>query len=266
MTDPQKTAPQDMAESEVLAGRRAVIIGGASGIGWGAAQRFVRAGARVVIADRDAQGARTRAEQLGRGAEWAEADVAEELTLERLFAKHDTVHSVLNCAGVNIPGRLIDYPLESWRTVLEVSLTGAFLVAKHAGRALADGGTLTSIASLNARQPAAGFGAYCAAKAGLTMLTEVAALELAPRGIRANAISPGLVETPLVTGLTSVPEIQAEFTDNTPLGRNGTVEDIAEVALFLASDASSWMTGEVLDVNGGAHLRRYPDVMAKLSR
>lgn len=249
-----------------LTGRSAVVVGGASGIGWGAAQRFADAGARVLIADRDRDSARTRAEELGGGATWAEADVTSESSVEALFADLGSVDTVLNCVGVNIPGLLVDCTQESWRTVLDVSLTGAFLVIKHAGRVLPRGGSITSIASLNARQPAAGFGAYCAAKAGLAMLTEVAALELAEQGIRVNAVSPGLVETPLVSGLTSVPEIQAEFTENTPLRRNGTVEDIAEAVLFLASDSSSWVTGEVLDINGGAHLRRYPDVLARLAQ
>jgi NAD(P)-dependent dehydrogenase (short-subunit alcohol dehydrogenase family) len=103
--------------------------------------------------------------------------------------------------------------------------------------------------------------AYCAAKAGLLMLVEVAALELADRRVRVNAISPGLVDTPLVAGIAFVPGLTEDYLDNTPLGRSGRPEEIADMAAFLTSDKSTWMTGSTIDLNGGAHLRRYPDVL-----
>jgi NAD(P)-dependent dehydrogenase (short-subunit alcohol dehydrogenase family) len=105
---------------------------------------------------------------------------------------------------------------------------------------------------------------YCSAKAGVLMLVEVAALELAERGIRVNAISPGLVDTPLVAGIAYVPGLTEEYLENTPLGRSGRPEEIAEMAAFLASDRASWMTGAAVDLNGGAHLKRYPDVLARV--
>jgi NAD(P)-dependent dehydrogenase (short-subunit alcohol dehydrogenase family) len=108
--------------------------------------------------------------------------------------------------------------------------------------------------------------AYCAAKAGLVMLTQVAALELASRGIRVNAVSPGFVDTPLTEGVKLVPGTLEEYVENTPLGCVGTPQDVANAVLFLVSDKASWMTGEVLDLNGGAHLKRYPDVLAHLER
>ena len=121
-----------------------------------------------------------------------------------------------------------------------------------------------SIASLNARQPGAGLSAYCAAKAGLVMLTEVAALELAERGVRVNAVSPGLVPTPLTAPALDIPGMEEDYLENTPLGRAGTPEDVADAVLFLAR--AGWVTGEVLDVNGGAHLRRYPDIHGHVMR
>ena len=102
--------------------------------------------------------------------------------------------------------------------------------------------------------------AYCAAKAGLSMLTQVAALELAPRGIRVNAVAPGFVHTPLTEPATQIPGVLDDYLENTPLGRAGTPEDVAEAVMFLCSPKSSWLTGEVLDRNGGAHLKRYPDI------
>src|SRR5882757_9140118 len=95
------------------------------------------------------------------------------------------------------------------------------------------------------------------AKAGLSMLTQVAALELAPHGIRVNAVAPGFVHTPLTEPATQIPGVLDEYLENTPLGRAGTAEEIAEAVVFLCR--APWLTGEVLDLNGGAHLRRYPD-------
>jgi 3-oxoacyl-[acyl-carrier protein] reductase len=106
--------------------------------------------------------------------------------------------------------------------------------------------------------------AYCAAKAGLSMLTQVAALELAPRGIRVNAVAPGFVHTPLTEPATQIPGVVDEYVENTPLGRAGTPEDIAEAVVFLCT--APWLTGEVLDLNGGAHMRRYPDILGHVMK
>lgn len=143
-------------------------------------------------------------------------------------------------------------------------LTGTFLVLEHAGRRIVDGGGIVVISSLNGRQPGAGMGAYCASKAGVTMLVEVAALELAPRRVRVNAISPGVVDTPLTEGLALVPGLTDEYIENTPLGRAGQPEEVADMAAFLTSDRAGWITGAAFDVNGGAHLQRYPDVLGKV--
>ena len=132
---------------------------------------------------------------------------------------------------------------------------------KHAGRQLREGGSLVSITSLNARLAAPGMSAYCAAKAGLAMLTQVAALELGPRKIRVNAVSPGFVNTPLTELVTLAPGVLEDYLENTLLGRVGEAQDVADAVLFLCSDKASWMTGEVMDLNGGAHLKRYPDVL-----
>lgn len=112
-------------------------------------------------------------------------------------AREGGLQVVVNCAGFSGFGLITDLDADQFRSVVDVCLTGAFLVIKHAGRHLRDGGSVVSLTSLNARQPAIGMSAYCAAKAGLSMLTEVAALELGPHGIRVNAVAPGFVHTPL---------------------------------------------------------------------
>ena len=222
----------------------AVVVGGASGIGAAIAAGFTGDGWTTVVAD------------------LPETDVTVEESvaamLDGVLAEHGRLDVVVNSAGVSTLGTVVDLAAEEWRRVVDVCLTGAFLVIKHAGQRLSEGGSIVSLSSLNARQPGAGLAPYCAAKAGLSMLTEVAALELAPRGIRVNAIAPGLVVTPLTQPAMEIPGIEDDYLANTPLGRAGRPDEIAEAALYLAN--AQWVTGEVLDINGGAHLMRYPDL------
>lgn len=250
--------------------RVAVVVGGASGIGWASAQLLAADGYRVTIADRNADLAAQRAAELGDPHSWTTVEVTDEDGVAELFdgvvAREHRVDAVVNCAGFSGFGMITDLDAEQFRSVVDVCLTGGFLVLKHAGRHLREGGSVVSLTSLNARQPAIGMSAYCAAKAGLSMLTQVAALELGPRGIRVNAVAPGFVHTPLTEGAVAIPGVVEEYVENTALGRAGTPEDIAAAVLFLCSPQSSWMTGEVLDLNGGAHLKRYPDIHQHLTK
>ncbi|MCD4535182.1 SDR family oxidoreductase [Nocardioides sp. cx-169] len=233
--------------------RIAVVVGGASGIGAAAATALEADGCTVVVADLATDPA---------------VDVTDEAGVEALFAavvaEHGRLDVVVNSAGVSTLGLLTELDAAEFRRVVEVNLTGAFLVLKHAGRVVSDGGALVSLTSLNARQPGAGMGAYCAAKAGLAMLTEVAALELAPRRVRVNAISPGLVLTPLTAPALDIPGIEDDYLANTPLGRAGLPQEVAEAVVYVAR--AQWLTGEVLDLNGGAHLARYPDIHAHVTK
>ena len=253
-----------MSESDVK--RNALVIGGASGIGWAVVNGLAAEGCRVTIADLNADGAAARAAELGPPHAGAGVDVTDEDTVAALFDRTGPLDVVVNTAGIGGVGRITELALEQFRAVVDVCLIGAFIVIKHAGRHVRDGGSLVSLTSLNARLAAPGMSAYCAAKAGLAMLTEVAALELAARRIRVNAVSPGFVETPLTEGVKLVPGALEEYIENTPLGRVGTPTDVADAVLFLCSQKASWMTGEVLDLNGGAHLKRYPDVLAHFER
>jgi 3-oxoacyl-[acyl-carrier protein] reductase len=231
-------------------GRVAVVIGGASGIGAAIARGLSADGCRVVVAD------------LGTTDADLAVDVTDEESVAAMFdavlASHGRVDVVVNSAGVSTLGLVTDLAVDEWRRVVDVCLTGGFIVIKHAGQRMAAGGAIISLSSLNARQPGAGLAPYCAAKAGLSMLTEVAALELGSRGIRVNAIAPGLVVTPLTQPAMEIPGIGDDYLANTPLGRSGAPEEIADAAVYLAK--AGWITGEVLDINGGAHLMRYPDL------
>jgi 3-oxoacyl-[acyl-carrier protein] reductase len=242
-----------------MSDRTAVVVGGASGIGRAVAHALAADDYRVTVADRNADGARTVAAELGQPHTAATVEVTDEASVRMLFEHADALDVVVNTAGYSGVGLITDLAVEDFRSVVDVCLTGAFLVIKHAAPRLRDGGSLVSLSSLNGRQPAAAMSAYCAAKAGLSMLTQVAALELAPRGIRVNAIAPGFVHTPLTEPATQIPGVLDEYLENTPLGRAGTPEDIAEAVLFASK--ASWLTGEVLDLNGGAHMKRYPDIL-----
>ena len=247
-----------------MTNRTAVVVGGASGIGRAVAQALAADNCRVTVADRNTEGARAVATELGDPHTAATVDVTDEDTVRAVFEHADALDVVVNTAGYSGVGLITDLAVEDFRSVVDVCLTGAFLVIKHGAPRLRDGGALVSISSLNGRQPAAAMSAYCAAKAGLSMLTEVAALELAPRGIRVNAVAPGFVHTPLTEPATQIPGVLEEYLENTPLGRAGTPEDIAEAVVFLCK--ATWLTGEVLDLNGGAHMKRYPDILGHVMK
>ncbi len=240
----------------------AVVIGGGSGLGRATALALHAEGHRVTVADTNLAGAQAVAAEYGGAA--ASADVTDEASVESLFAdvlaREGSLDIVVNTAGTSGFSAITEHDVAEWRSVVDVNLVGAMIVIKHAGRVMGRGGSIVSLTSLNARQPGAGLSAYCAAKAGLSMLTAVAALELGPRGIRVNAIAPGLVITPLTEGIHLVPGVTEDYVENTPLGRAGTPEEIADAAVYLSSSKASWITGEVLDINGGAHLMRYPDI------
>lgn len=247
----------------------AVVIGGASGIGWATAQLMAARGDIVVIADLDGAAATARAAGLGGHTSAHQVQVTDEQSMRTLFdtvtTHHGPVDIVVDCAGISRPGTIADLSLTDWKATVDVCLTGAFLSVKEAARTMRDGGSVILIASLNGRQPGVAMSAYCSAKAGVLMLTQVAAMELAPRKIRVNAVNPGFVHTPLTDGAGLVPGLVEEYVENIPLGRTGTPEDVAQTIGFLTSDASSWITGAAIDLNGGAHTMRYPNIIERLA-
>ncbi|WP_182357986.1 SDR family NAD(P)-dependent oxidoreductase [Tomitella gaofuii] len=229
-----------------------VVIGAASGIGAATADVLEESGHVVVRAD------------LYAGDGIAPVDVTDEASvaalLDAVAAEHGSFTGTVNCAGVSTMAPVVEHDAADFRRTVDVCLNGAFLVLKHAGMRIADGGSMVTLSSLNARQPGAGLSAYCAAKAGVVMLTEVTALELAPRRIRVNAVAPGLVVTPLTAHAMQIPGVRDEYVENTPLGRTGEAAEIGAAVRYPLSDDASWITGENLDINGGAHLQRYPDL------
>ena len=249
--------------------RTALVTGAASGIGRAITQRLVRDGYRVVAADIDTARLAELAGELGDRVVTVQCDVTAEDSVASAVAtasEHGALHVVVANAGVGGFSPIVEHPLDQWKAVIDLCVTGVFLTVKHGAGAIRDGGSIITIASLNATQPAAGMSAYCTAKAGVVIFTKVAAMELGARGIRVNAIAPGLVETPATSSFWSVPGVVDEFVENTTLGRYGHPDDIASAASFLAGDESRFISGAVLAVDGGAATKRYPDLPSAIER
>ena len=259
-----------------LAGRRAAVTGAAKGIGLAIVRRYLEAGASVLLTDHRAEGVAEAVAGLGAaglGGEGARlrgavVDVAAPSAGEDLVAAAVAAFGgldvLVNNAGVYPYQPMLDADRAAFERVLAVNLTGAAFCAQAAARrmiAQRTGGAIVNIASTNAERPLmVGLAAYDAAKAGLVALTRALALELAPHGIRVNAIAPGAIDTP--GSARFVEEFRARAPRDAeghrasaavriPLGRPGTPDDVATVAVFLASDAASYMTGAVVVVDGG---------------
>lgn len=254
-----------------MSGRRfedrcAVVTGGASGIGLAIVRRLVDEGARVVVGDFNPESLKSVVAELGDRVHPVEADVRNESQVAAMVGaaveRFGGLDAAFNCAGLSVFGELRDLAETDWNTVIDICLKGAFLSLKHEARAMSEGqgGAIVNIASLNCRVPMYGGGAYACAKAGVEMLSRNAALELAPRRIRVNTVSPGLTDTPLTAGLRDLQGAERAFMDRIPLERWGVPEDMAAAALFLASDDAGYITGSNLFVDGGWETTGYPDL------
>jgi NAD(P)-dependent dehydrogenase (short-subunit alcohol dehydrogenase family) len=246
----------------------AVVTGGASGIGLATTRRLVAEGARVAVADVNNEALAATADELGDAVVTVSCDVTDESQVESLVGAAVTAFGRLDIvfanAGIGGPARLVDLELGEWSRILAVNLTAPFLLIKHAAPVMPDGSSIVVTASLNAVQPGIGMGAYCSSKAGVAMLVEVAAMELGARGIRVNAVAPGLVMTPLTEGVAMFPQVLDEYVENTTVGRYSSPEEIAGLVAYLCSDEASFITGTLQLIDGGAHLKRYPDVLGAL--
>jgi len=253
-----------------LADRIALITGGGSGIGRACALRFAREGAKVCVADLDGAAAKETARQVeaAGGAALPLAidttdEAANEAMVERCVQAFAAVDVLVAAAGVGSPrapeGRppapytALTIPTGDFRRVIDVNLYGVLHSNRAAARwmvAHGRAGSLINLASIMSRMPSAG-AAYSVSKAGVWMLTKCLAQELAPHGIRVNAIGPGFIETPMTAGLRADAARLRWAMNLTPMGRLGAPDEIAATALFLASDDASFFTGELLHPSGG---------------
>ena len=244
-----------------LEGCVAIVTGAGAGNGRGIALRFAEEGARVVAADRDLAAARDTAERIhrdGGGALAVHADVSrrEEAAamVDAARERFGGIDILVNNAGVETLVPLLDLEESDWDRVVDTNLKGAFLCAQLAARAMVSAGTpgaIVNIASINAKIALRGQAHYTASKGGLVMLTKSMAVDLAPHGIRVNAIGPGVIETRMTERSLSDPQRRAMLLSKIPLGRVGQPREVANAALFLASEEASYITGATLYVDGG---------------
>jgi NAD(P)-dependent dehydrogenase (short-subunit alcohol dehydrogenase family) len=241
--------------------RVVVVTGAAGGIGKAVATKLSAADATVVIADRDLAGARATASELragGRDTRAMELDVCDAASVERefgtLIATLDRIDVLVNCAGLSIRGASDTYPVSSWDTVLDTNLKGTFLCCQAAGRGmLAQGaGRIVNIGSTAAAGGFPGRAAYCASKAGVVALTQVLAVEWAPKGVRVNCVSPAHTRTALLEDAIQKGFVnEADLLRRLPVGRLGIVNDVADAVAYLAVTATDFITGVNLYVDGG---------------
>lgn len=248
-----------------LSGKVAIVTGGANGQGKASSQLFASEGAKVVVADWDFGGAQSVAKEIksaGGEAVPVRVDVSNEEDIKNMVAaaqaEYGSINVLFNNAGVGLMRSIVDMTVEEWNRILAIDLTGAAICCKHVipGMIAAGGGAILNNSSMAAITggPAGGVGvhAYAAAKGGLIALTRSLATSFGPNNIRVNCICPGIIDTAMIP---PVGDPEAIFFNRTaalsPLGHRGTVEEIAETALFLVSDASSHITGVTLPVDGG---------------
>ena len=247
----------------LLKNKVAIVTGGASlrGIGWATAKRFAEQGARVAILDLDAAAAQKAASEIGAQHRGYACDVRTEATcqavVQQIIAEFGQVDILVNNAGVSQAFRLMDSSQADYDLVMDVSVRGAYNMSRAVVPHMRSrkSGAIVCMGSVAAQRGGGVLGGphYAAAKGAVQTMAKAMARELAPDGIRVNAIAPGLVETELLVGKID-DQGKQKVAETTPLGRLAVPLDIANACLFLASDLSSYVTGVVLDVNGGLHI------------
>src|SRR3984957_6891166 len=257
--------------------RTYLVTGGGSGIGKGVAAGLVAAGASVMIVGRNPDRLAGAVEEVqalaanGGAIRYEPTDVTNEDEVARAVdaatAWHGRLHGAVHCAGGSLTvGPITHTDSEAWRHTVDLNVNGTMYVLKHVARELVrgGGGSFVGISSIAASNTHRWFGAYGVGKSALDHLMQLAADELGASWVRVNSIRPGLIRTELVAPVLESPELSEDYRAITPLPRPGEVEDVANLAMFLLSDAASYVTGQIINVDGGLMLRRGPDFSAML--
>ena len=256
--------------------RTYLVTGGGSGIGKGVAAGLVESGAHVMIIGRTADRLAAAAADITSAApagkvRYEAADVTDEDQIAAAVAAatawNGRLHGVVHCAGGSETiGPVTQIDSAAWQRTIDLNINGTMYVLKHTAREMvrAGGGSFVGISSIASSNTHRWFGAYGVGKAGLDHLMMLAADELGPSWVRVNGIRPGLIRTELVEAILNSPEVSEDYRQCTPLPRVGEVTDVANLAMFLLSDAAAWITGQVINVDGGHGLRRGPDMSGML--
>jgi NAD(P)-dependent dehydrogenase (short-subunit alcohol dehydrogenase family) len=239
-----------------LAGKRVLVIGAGSGIGRAGALGLAAHGAEVLCADLDPAAASSVAAEItaeGGSASAFGVDVADSGSVSELFGSVGVLHGVVTTPAINVRKRLLDITEDEFRRVIAVNLEGTFNVVTRAGRLLAEGGggSIVVVSSIRAQVVEPGQGVYAATKAGVLQMIRALAAELGPQGVRANALAPGVVETPLTEQIKNQPDWYEAYAQKGALGRWAQPIEMAGAIVYLVSDASSFVTGSLLAVDGG---------------
>jgi len=243
-----------------LAGKVALVTGGSRGIGWAISRALAAAGAHVVINGRDAKAIDDRVAELaadGLAGSAAAFDVVDEVAVARVVAqtveRHGHLDIAIANAGVNHRFPLTDFATDDFQKVLDINLNAYFILAREAARPMIRqrSGRIIAVASMMGQIARPGIAAYIASKGGAAALTKALAVELGEHGITCNAICPGFTRTDMTQVMQDNPEITAWVESRTPLRRWADPREVAAVAVFLASDAASYITGHSLNVDGG---------------
>ena len=255
-----------------MEGMAALVTGGGSGIGLGCARRFAADGAHVTIAGRtearlaDAVAEIEQAAASGASVRYSVCDVTAEDDVVRAVAAAAEPTGKLDvlfaCAGGSLHGGpIVASDAQAWRATVDLNLVGTFLCIKHAAPVMQrnGGGSIIGMSSIAGHTTHRFMSAYCASKAGIEMLVKCAADELGEHNIRVNAVQPGIVDTELMRFITAGGPILESYSSNMPVSRVGTVDDIAAAVRYLAGPESTWVTGQMLGIDGGHQLRAGPD-------
>jgi NAD(P)-dependent dehydrogenase (short-subunit alcohol dehydrogenase family) len=239
-----------------LEGKTAVVVGAASGIGQAAARGLADFGAEVIVADLNMEGANATATAIlesGGKASVRQANLGDAASVSALFAGLDKVDILVCTPAINVRKRLLDYTDEEFDRVVALNLKGNFRLLREAGRVMkAQGsGSMIVFSSIRSLVVEPGQGVYAATKAGVLQLVKTLAAELAPHGVRVNAIGPGVVNTPLTAPIKNNPEWYNAYAQKSALGRWAEVDEMVGPVIYLASQASSYVTGTIQFVDGG---------------